>query len=97
MPAAQSPKDNAALIGGIVGGAVALLLIGALIAFFVVRSRRKHKQQLDPSALSLRSTPPSNYARVNLSDRPASNYTGLFATSEHDTYANGQLELAALT
>jgi hypothetical protein len=33
MPAAQSPEDNAALIGGIVGGAIALLLIGALIAF----------------------------------------------------------------
>jgi hypothetical protein len=33
--------DNAALIGGIVGGVVALLLIGGLIAFLVARSRRR--------------------------------------------------------
>lgn len=43
-PAAQSSEDkNAALIGGIVGGAVALLLVGALIAFLVLRSRRQPK------------------------------------------------------
>jgi hypothetical protein len=46
MPAAQSPvdsNDHSALIGGIVGGAVALILLGALIAFCVVRSRRQTK------------------------------------------------------
>lgn len=37
---ADADDDNAALIGGIVGGVVALLLIGGLIAFLVVRSRR---------------------------------------------------------
>jgi hypothetical protein len=37
---ADSLDDNSALIGGIVGGVVGLLLIGGLIAFLVVRSRR---------------------------------------------------------
>jgi hypothetical protein len=67
MPAAQSPEDNAALIGGIVGGAVALLLIGALIAFCVVRSRRNGKGQadVDPNAQALQSRSPSNYGRID--------------------------------
>jgi hypothetical protein len=38
--AALSP-DNGALIGGIVGGIVALLLVGGLIAFLVARTRRR--------------------------------------------------------
>jgi hypothetical protein len=67
MPAAQSPDSNAVLIGGIVGGAVALLLIGALIACCFVRSRRNNKEQpsTDPSAHALQSRPPSNYGRID--------------------------------
>jgi hypothetical protein len=67
MPAAQSPEDNIALIGGVVGGAVALLLIGALIAFCVVRSRRQSKDNNANSLHSVHSTttsPQSNYGRV---------------------------------
>jgi hypothetical protein len=37
---ADSLGDNAALIGGIVGGIVALLVIGGLVAFIVARNRR---------------------------------------------------------
>jgi len=98
MPAGHSSQDNSTLIGGIVGGAVALLLIGALIAFCIVRSRRNSEGQpdADGNAHALQSTPPSNYGRLNLTDRPAStstHYTDLVATSEHDTYANGQIEI----
>jgi hypothetical protein len=67
MPAAQSPEDNIALIGGVVGGAVALLLIGALIAFCVVRSRRQSKDNNANALHSVHSTttsPQSNYCRV---------------------------------
>jgi hypothetical protein len=40
----HSPDDNnAALIGGIVGGVVAMLVVGGLIAFLVARSRRRSK------------------------------------------------------
>jgi len=56
MPAAQSPKDNAALIGGIVGGVVALLLVGALIAFCVIRSRRPQSKDNDAGARQLANT-----------------------------------------
>jgi hypothetical protein len=43
---AQLFDDNLALIGGIAGGAAALLLlVGGLIAFFVVRSRRRGKDE----------------------------------------------------
>jgi len=59
MPAAQMPEDNSALIGGIVGGALALLLIGTLIAFCAVRSRQQPK---DSNASAL--PPESNYGRV---------------------------------
>jgi predicted lipid-binding transport protein (Tim44 family) len=36
----QPSNDNAALIGGIVGGIVALLLVGGLIAFLVARTEQ---------------------------------------------------------
>jgi hypothetical protein len=54
MRAAESPNDSSALIGGIVGGAVALLLVGALVAFCVVRQRRQSKDDAaeQPTALA---------------------------------------------
>jgi hypothetical protein len=98
MPAVQSPQDNSAVIGGVVGGAIALLLVGALVAFCVMRSRRNSEGQpeADRNTLAPRSVavPPSNYARIsNLSDRPPSDYNNTALTSEHDTYADGQLAL----
>jgi hypothetical protein len=58
---AQPPDDNIALIGGIVGGVVALLLIGGLVACLVARHRRsvKHDATALPPAASK-----SNYGRT---------------------------------
>jgi hypothetical protein len=67
MPAAQSPNDNYALIGGIIGGVVALILLGALIACLVVRSRRQPKDSDNgDSALQVKANAPleSNYGRL---------------------------------
>jgi hypothetical protein len=44
-------NDNSPLIGGIVGGVVALLLIGGLIAFLVARSRRRGKSESNDAPL----------------------------------------------
>jgi type II secretory pathway pseudopilin PulG len=102
MPAVESPDDNSALIGGIVGGAIALLLLGALIAFCVARSRRNRKvQQEDNStghiASTLQSTrseygrivannPNNDYADVPIV--PPSNYDtlGRHQTADHSDY-----------
>lgn len=63
-PAAQSPEDedenSGALIGGIVGVVIVLLLVGALIAFWVVRSRRQPKDK----DVSADNPPESNYGRI---------------------------------
>jgi hypothetical protein len=67
MPAAQSPNDNYALIGAIIGGVVALILLGALIACLVVRSRRQPKDSDNgDSALQVKANAPleSNYGRL---------------------------------
>lgn len=74
MPAAQSPEDDAALIGGIIGGAITLVLIGALIAFCVARSRRKQPKDNNASVLYSATTAPpeSNYGRIAPTQ---SNYT----------------------
>jgi hypothetical protein len=62
--------NDAALIGGIVGGIVALLLMGGLIAFLVVRSRRNIDRGDSSNAMGSTSAIPSNYDRIpNLSDR----------------------------
>jgi hypothetical protein len=67
---AQAPDSNAALIGGIVGGIVALLLVVGLIAFFVARSRRNvnHGTTAPPTAQSTYGRLPSqtnNVGQVN--------------------------------
>jgi hypothetical protein len=44
-PITQAPNGNTALIGGIVGGILALLVIAAVIAVVVVRSRRRRRRR----------------------------------------------------
>jgi hypothetical protein len=66
------PSANAALIGGIVGGVVALLLIGGLIACFVARSQRQRKGEPTKGAM-LQSVRPTNNG-VNMPNSPESNY-----------------------
>jgi predicted lipid-binding transport protein (Tim44 family) len=51
-PSTEPSNDNAALIGGIVGGVVALLLVGGLIAFLVTRNRRNANQQVNNRAMT---------------------------------------------
>jgi hypothetical protein len=78
MPGTQPSDDNIALIGGIVGGVVALFLIIGLIAFIVTRNRRKAANNQDqPSNRNDVSMAPaqassSNYGRI--SARPASSH-----------------------
>jgi hypothetical protein len=69
-PSTEASNDNAALIGGIVGGVVALLLIGGLIAFLVARSRRREKDHPNNDAAlhSVRQSMPSNDARAREND-----------------------------
>jgi hypothetical protein len=69
MSTTQPSNDNAALIGGIVGGVVALLLIVGVIAF--IMSRKRHHAQDQPSNRSDVSMAPtqvssSNYGKINV-------------------------------
>jgi hypothetical protein len=55
------------LIGGIVGGVVALLLVGVLVAFLVSRRRRKDESSKGASMQSVRQSglsPESNYGVI---------------------------------
>jgi len=76
MPAAQSPDNTLALIGGIVGGTVALLLVLGLIAFCVLRSRRSDKQQVAETENRYSQTwhtgnvPPNNYSDMHMTTAP---------------------------
>lgn len=45
-------NDDAALIGGIVGGVLALILVGGLIAFLVARGQQREKDELELSNAS---------------------------------------------
>jgi predicted lipid-binding transport protein (Tim44 family) len=46
----DEPTDNSALIGGIVGGVLALLLLVGLIGFFAWRRRRARSASAEESA-----------------------------------------------
>jgi hypothetical protein len=76
MPAATQPSDdNTALIGGVVGGVVALLIVVGVIAFLVSRNQRNNQYQ--PSNRNDTSMAPaqassSNYGKINV--QPASSH-----------------------
>jgi hypothetical protein len=74
MPATTQPSDdNTALIGGIVGGVVALLIVVGVIAFIVMRNRKAKADQrstndghsLSPPAV-LAQPSNSNYDRIDI-------------------------------
>jgi hypothetical protein len=82
---AQPSNDNAALIGGVVGGVVALLLIGGLIAFLVARNRRS-VNQLDNNNAMTNTTATStavlsNYDRIPTKINNYSDHVGVNASS----------------
>jgi hypothetical protein len=79
----SEPDSNAALIGGIVGGIVALLLIGGLIAFLVARSRRNLNHH--DNAIQITSTTPTqnNYNRIGI---PKNNYNDRIQASSRQNY-----------
>jgi hypothetical protein len=64
IPPTDAPDDNAALIGGIVGGIVALILIGGLIAFLVVVRSRNLNHDNNSNAMTSTTPTPSNYNRI---------------------------------
>jgi hypothetical protein len=71
VPATQQPSpDNTALIGGVVGGVVALLIVVGVIAFIVMRNRKATANQQstnDGHSLSPPAQPSkSNYDRIDI-------------------------------
>jgi hypothetical protein len=66
VSATVAADDNTALIGGVVGGAVALLLIVGLIAFIVMRNRKGTKPEVVLQTATASPTPPasSNYGPI---------------------------------
>jgi hypothetical protein len=78
MPATTQPSDdNSALIGGIVGGVIALMIVVGVIAFIVMRNRKaKVTQQStnDGHSLSSQNTNNSNYDRVRVSPPNSNEY-----------------------
>jgi hypothetical protein len=91
----EAPDDNAALIGGIVGGAVALLLIGGLIAFFVARSRRSAKDEPNNNGAALQPVRQSDMhdagARAGATSRH-SNYDSFALSAPENDYGNGDID-----
>jgi hypothetical protein len=79
--AADSLGVDAALIGGIVGGIVALLLIGGLITLLVARRRRKREPNNDGVASHRVNN--SNYDTLVLSNDLQSNYNSTSPGAMH--------------
>jgi hypothetical protein len=82
---AQPSNDNAALIGGIVGGVVALLLVGGLIAFLVARNRRNANQQDNNIAMTntTATSTASNYDRIPTKINNYNDRVGIDASSRN--------------
>jgi hypothetical protein len=93
MPSTTQPSDdNTALIGGIVGGVIALLIVIGVIAFIVLRNRKaKANQQSanDGHSLSLSPVPPVAIAQPSNNDRNDNNIPST-STSHYIEYVHAQ-------
>jgi hypothetical protein len=80
-------NDNIALIGGIVGGIVGLLLVGGLIAFLVTRSRRPANDEPNNDA-ALQSVRPNNDPRHAGVASHRTNYDSLILSAPENSYVD---------
>jgi hypothetical protein len=84
---ATKSEDNSALIGGIVGGIIALLVIGGVIAFLVARSRRNsagnfHSANRDDDSMASVPAPSSStYDSIGNRSRDGDVTVGTYANS----------------
>jgi hypothetical protein len=84
MPSTTQPSDdNSALIGGVVGGVVALLIVVGVIAFIISRNRRFKNE----SAESSPDAPVSNYGKIVVQAEYES-----FATNSDTGYEVGNIK-----
>jgi hypothetical protein len=98
---ADSPINNAALIGGIVGGIVAFLLVGGLVAFLFARSRQRSKGEASIGAALVSINENQNNGRgvigakrhrskhESLPMRPPNSDYGVFGPTETALLTNG--------
>lgn len=79
-----SSDDNTALIGGIVGGIVALFLIVGVIAFFVSRNRTANARQQVNDGHSLQESPTVSQPSDGIYDRVTLDMTSASTRNEYD-------------
>ena len=89
-------ESNDALIGGIVGGIVALLLVVGLIAFLVARSRRNVNHQVKSGPIA-NTAPVATNSRVSIDNndndrinRGPRMYDDVGAVRMHAQYSHAQ-------
>jgi len=63
-------SDAGVIAGSVVGGVAGLAIIGGLIAFFVIRDRKKTQQDLTPSVAYADDRPISHYQNIGTSPSP---------------------------
>lgn len=90
----QASTDNIALIGGIVGGVLALLLIVGLIALFATRRRQDNSaksphQGVDMASARTSTSASSNYGKIN---NQQTNYNASFLKMPRDEYEIGMID-----
>jgi hypothetical protein len=84
------PLPLGAIIGGVVGGVIALILVGALVAWCVIRQRRR-RQTVDRADQSM---PLGDQRNRNGNDRDDhAIYRNWLAPSPSDEYASGNVTL----
>jgi hypothetical protein len=84
------PLPLGAIIGGVVGGVIALILVGALVAWCVIRQRRR-RQTVDRADQSM---PLGDQRNRNGNDRDDhAIYRNWLAPSPSDEYASGNVSL----